>query len=147
MIKVHGLEYEVRTVPSGLTSNFIGQTDLDNLVILVSDDINSQKQEEVLIHEIVHVFLMNEKEIMAAVGPDASEGLVTRLGTVIYDTLVKNDLLVEDWWERIVDNAPAVEGVRRMMTNVTEKNESTDRRIEHPDESVRSDGNEGTVLT
>lgn len=146
MIKIQGLEYDVLLVPQGLHSNYVGQTMTDDLLIMVSDSIAAQKQEQVLIHEITHM-LMNEEPIITGQAHDEAEGFVSRVATILYETLVENDLLVEGWFEKLVDKRSEEVGVNVSSPNVVEKNDPSNRTTEHgPDESLRGNSNDEKVL-
>lgn len=147
MISIQGLEYSVELVPPGLHSNFVGQTLPDDLRILVSETIHPQKQQEVLIHEITHM-LVNQEPMITNQPHEEFEGFVSRLATLIYETFEQNDLLVEGWMEKLVDERSEEMSDMSSNKNVVERNDdnrnTSDR---HPDESVRRDGDEGTILT
>lgn len=125
MIEVQGLQYSIDLVPSGLMSNVIGQTDIDQQEVLISATIPEQKQRQVLIHELTHLWI-NWEGIINILGPDDAESLVCRLANNIYATLVTNNLLADDWWDRIIDSRAPGDTKEIKMMNVTEKNAHSD---------------------
>lgn len=149
MIRVQAQDYKVELVPPGLASNFVGQTLPEEQRVLVSASMHPQKQQGTFFHEMVHVWLFDESQIMDIIGHSEMEGLINRLSSNIYATLTENGLLVEDWWNVVVDERPEEEDdTSKLTTNVTEKNEFSDRRTEHgEDESLRRNGDDAKVLT
>lgn len=146
MITIQGLDYTVELIPPGLHSNFVGQTLPDELRIMVSAAIAEQKQEEVLTHEIAHM-LVQQEPMVTNQPHEEFEGFVSRLSTLIYETLVVNDLLVDGWFDKLVDKRSEEENVMNLTNvNVVERNDNN-RNDRHPDESVRSDGDEGALFS
>ena len=101
MIRAHGIDYEVNLVSNRLVGSNIGVFDAQECEIrILSDEIKPQKQQQVFWHEVVHLLLEDEDH-------DAYHGdwepLVRRLGTKLFSVLGDNNLLREDWWERVVD--------------------------------------------
>lgn len=143
MIKIQGLDYNVALVPQGLHSNYVGQTMTDELQILLSDSIAPQKQEQVLIHEITHM-LMNEEPIVTSQSHEEAEGFVSRVAAILYETLIENDLLVEGWFDKLVDGRS--EEVSASSPNVVEKNDNSNRTEYSPDESLRGNSDDEKVL-
>jgi hypothetical protein len=148
LIKIQGLEYSVEITPPGLHSNFIGQTLPDELRMMVSAALAPQRQESVLIHEITHMLVYEEPLVMSPIGGhEESEGFVSRLSSILYETLMDNDLLVDGWMEKLVDRrSEEVGAFTSNSKNVVEKNDDNDRAIEYRDESVRGNRDDATVL-
>jgi hypothetical protein len=134
----------VEIVPPGLHSPFSGQTLPDDLRIMVSETLASQKQEQVLIHEITHMLVYDESLVMDR-PHDEMESFVSRLANLIYETLDVNDLLVEDWMEKLVDKRSEEVSVTNTVNVVERYDDEPDSRSTH--EPLRSDGDEGKILT
>jgi hypothetical protein len=116
---------------------------------MVSAAIAPQKQEEVLIHELTHMLVFSEPLVMSAIGGhEESEGFVSRVATVLYETLIENDLLVDGWMDKLVDKRPEEEAAfTSTIKNVVEKNDNPDRTIEYDsDESLRGNSDDAKVL-
>ncbi len=97
MIRYQGLDYKVRLVSNTLNSSNIGICDLNNCELhILSEDVDSQKQHQVFWHEVEHL-LTEEEEFYA------DEPVIVRLGNRLFSFLQDNNLLREDWWERVVD--------------------------------------------
>lgn len=147
MIKIQGLVYDVELTPPGLHSNFVGQTLPDDLRIMVSSTIHPQKQEEVLIHEITHM-MVNQEPMVTNQVHEEFEGFVSRLATILYETLSDNGLLVDGWMDRLVDKRSEEVNADMSSKNVVEKNDNDSRTIEYStDERLRRDGDDAKVLS
>lgn len=135
-------------VPPGLASNFVGQTLPEEQKVLVSASMHVQKQQGTFWHELVHVWLLDESQIMDTIGHSEMEGMINRLSSNIYATLTANGLLVEDWWDMVIDSRPEEgDDTGKLMTKMTENDDFSDRQPEHGHESVRNDSDARPVLT
>ena len=85
-LNICGFEYtvEIREIDD---SNLYGQHNLTKCQILIANDVTSkQKQEQTLIHEILHA-------IDCAVGTKLDEEQITALSRALYQVLKENSLL------------------------------------------------------
>jgi len=146
-VKIQGLLYDVELVAPGLHSDFAGQTFPEDLRILVSAAIHPQKQEEILIHEITHMFLIQEPMIMAREHAE-SEGLISRLAAILYETLTDNELLVDGWMDKLVDKRSEEVDASISSKSVVEKNDSNIGTIEYDsNEPLCGDSDDAKVLS
>lgn len=105
MIKVKGITHKVVPLLVGdqpLEYMPLGQIQQLNATIgILMEGTDPQVQKESLIHEIIHACSGSE---------DISEEVVSRVSENLYAVLVDNDLLREDWWDKIFDEF--AEGIR-----------------------------------
>lgn len=121
MITVDGIDYEVELVNPALGSQFIGTSFLDQQRIEISNALGEQRKRQVFWHEISHVWIQNEEELQM-LGAEHLEGLVTRLGASVFAALQNNGLLVDGWWDQVIDRRPVEDGLPSKPLNVVEKN-------------------------
>lgn len=106
MIRVAGLEYCIRITSNAgdfSSGDWNGEVDYNDCCISIRSDLNLRKQQQTFIHELAHIVIEGEE---SGKGKD-NERFVTRVSNILYGVLVDNQLLADDWWERIVDeNTP-----------------------------------------
>lgn len=95
---IHGVDFEVNLVHAHLSTLNMGESQWDKCLIQIMDDLPLERQQQVCIHEFVHVLLDGEEDRDAV-----DEGFVRRLGNSLWALLNDNDLLAPDWWERVLE--------------------------------------------
>ena len=94
-----GVPFSVELVEAKLTTLNMGESTFDQCTIRVQSDMPRPRQEQVMIHEIIHVLLDGEDD-----EPEIDEAFVRRMGNNLYEFLLANALLREGWFDRIVDH-------------------------------------------
>lgn len=99
MIRVFGCNFSVALDDSKMSQLNMGETYFDQCRVAIQSDLPRERQQQVAIHELVHILLDGEED-----RDDINEGFVRRLGNNLYATLVDNDLLRDGWFDAILDN-------------------------------------------
>lgn len=98
-VRVNGIDWNVTEESQKLaTSNIIGLTDFEQCNIEIKRGLDQQRAEQVFFHELLHILLVDEEFTHDV------ETVVSRVSQTLYGTLVDNDLLVNGWLDRMIDN-------------------------------------------
>lgn len=110
MIEVHALDYFVRLTDTPLTSELDGEVTFADCIITIRASMTGKKQQQTFWHEMMHIIL--EGETFGGGTTKKDEELVTRISNMLYGVLMDNGLLVEGWWEKVVDEVGPSGGSR-----------------------------------
>lgn len=111
-LKANGLVYSIKLVTNGLYSKLMGETNFDQCEISISGELCEAKAKQTFWHEVMHIIFEGEET-----GEEAKdERTIIRTGNLLFQILEDNQILVKDWWTRVVDLYPdypqLVEGSR-----------------------------------
>lgn len=107
MIRVAGLEYTVRLSdhPGDFSNHMLmGEVDYENCTVTIDSRLSARKQQQTFIHELTHIIVEGEE---LSKRKDVNERYVTRVSNILYAILADNNMLVDDWWDKIVDERPS----------------------------------------
>lgn len=96
-VKLFGIDFDVELAETKLSTLNLGESQMDRCLITIQQDIPLERQQQVFVHELIHVLLDGEEDKDAI-----NEGFVRRLGNNLTAALLDNDLLAPDWWQRVI---------------------------------------------
>lgn len=101
MIRIQGLNYNVRVADVPMSSEVDGETLLSDCLITIRSTMPYDRQQQTLWHEVMHIILEGEN---GGGLTKQEERFVTRISNILYSVLTDNKLLVPGWWDNVVDS-------------------------------------------
>lgn len=89
-LKVLGISYEVQLVDPKKLNGDWGECDLERCIIKINRDLPKDRQQAVLLHEILHIAFSHSN---VRVSPSLEERIIEGIDDVLFSALSDNGLL------------------------------------------------------